>query len=152
MMRKISLALWTLLVAWTLTSCGTSGPVVATTLGQPEIKPPVNSPTPSPRVGDLSVEPYECRWGGVVNGNEEVFANLLLHNKSNKNVISLKVTVTFKNTLGQANKQTFDFTTNLVPDEVNFKGPNLVQARLKWANSKNLRSCQATLENVVYAN
>jgi hypothetical protein len=150
-MRKISLTLWTLLAAWTLTSCGSTSPAVTVTLNQPEPKPPIVN-NPGPRVGDLNVETYECRWGGVVNGNEEVFANLILRNKSNKNVISVKVTVTFKNLLGQQATQTFEFTKNLIPDEVNFKGPNLVEARLKWANGKNLKSCQTTLENVVYAN
>jgi hypothetical protein len=153
MMRKISLTLWTLLAAWTLTSCGSTTPAVPLSEPEPKPKPPiVNTPAPGPRVGDLTVETYECRWGGVVNGNEEVFANLILRNKSNKNVTSVKVTVTFKNRLGQEATQTFDFATNLIPDEVNFKGPNLVEARLKWANSKNLKSCQATLENVVYTN
>jgi hypothetical protein len=151
MMRKISLTLWTLLTAWTLTSCGSTTPAVPLSEPEPKPKPPIVN-NPGPRVGDLNVETYECRWGGVVNGNEEVFANLVLRNKSNKNVISVKVTVTFKNRLGQEATQTFDFATNLIPDEVNFKGPNLVEARLKWANSKNLKSCQATLENVVYTN
>jgi hypothetical protein len=153
MMQKIILTLWTVLAAWTLTSCGTT--TAALPLGQPEPKPKppiVNTPTPGPRVGALNVETYECRWGGVVNGSEEVFANLILRNKSNKSVISVKVTVNFKNTLEQEATQTFDFTKNLIPDEVNFKGPNLVEARLKWANGKNLKSCQATLENVIYAN
>ena len=152
MMRKVILTLWTLFAAWTLTSCGSTTP--AAQLSQPEPKPPIvnNPPTPGPRVGDLSVETYECRWGGVVNGSEEVFANLVLRNKSNKNVTSVKVTVTFKNTLGQEATQTFEFARNLIPDEVNFKGPNLVEARLKWANGKNLKSCQAKLENVIYAN
>ncbi len=148
-MRKIILMLWTLLATWTLTSCGTTSP--AAPLSQSEPKPSVVN-TPGPRVGDLKVETYECRWAGLVNGNEEVFANLILRNKSNKNVTSVKVNVTFKNTLGQEIVQTFEFTKNLIPDEVNFKGPNLVEARLKWANSKNLKSCQVTLENVVYAN
>jgi hypothetical protein len=147
MTRKIILTLWTLLAAWTLTSCGITSPALP--LNQPE--PPIVN-TPGPRVGELNVETYECRWGGVVNGNEEVFANLILRNKSNKNVTSVKVTVTFKNTLGQEATQTFDFARNLIPDEANFKGPNLVEARLKWANGKNLKSCQAKLENVVYAN
>jgi hypothetical protein len=154
MTQKIILALWTLLAAWTLTSCGTTSPALPLSEPEPKPKPPIvnNPPAPGPRVGELNVETYECRWGGVVNGNEEVFANLILRNKSNKNVISVKVTVTFKNALGQEATQTFDFARNLIPDEVNFKGPNLVEARLKWANSKNLKSCQVKLENVVYAN
>ena len=151
MMQKIILALWTLLATWTLTGCGTTTPAVP--LSQPEPKPPiVTTPTSGPRVGELSVETYECRWGGLVNGSEEVFANLVLRNKSNKNITSVKVTVIFKNTLEQEATQTFDFARNLVPDEMNFKGPNLVEARVKWANGKNLKSCQATLENVVYTN
>jgi hypothetical protein len=151
MARKIILALWTLVTAWALTSCGSTSP--AAPLGQPEPKPPaVNPPTPTPRVGALSVETYECRWAGVINGSDEVYANLILRNKSNKNVTSLKVSVTFKDKLGQETTQAFDFTRNLVPDELNFKGPNLVEARMKWANGKNLKSCQATLEGVVYAN
>ena len=150
-MRKINLTLWTLLATWMLTNCGTTTPAVP--LSQPQPKPPiVNIPTPGPRVGELNVETYECRWGGLVNGDEEVFANLILRNKSNKNVTSLKVTVSFKNTLEQEATQTFDFARNLVPDEMNFKGPNLVEARVKWANGKNLKSCQARLENVVYTN
>ena len=154
MIRKTILMVLSVLAAWTLTSCGNSSTTIPDTLGTPTpttnppvVNPPVVNP-PGPRVGELTVETYACRWGGA----EEVFATLVLRNKSNKNVTSVKVSVTFKNTLGQEAGQTYDYVPNLVPDAVNVKGPNLVEARLKWTSGKNLRSCQAKLENVIYTN
>jgi hypothetical protein len=148
MIRNIQLVLWSVLTTWLLTSCGTSSTTITEPLGTPTTNPPVVNP-PGPRVGELVIETYACRWGGSA---EEVFATLVLRNKSNKNVTNVKVSVTFKNSLGQEAGQTYDFVPNLVPDAVNFKGPNLVEARLKWASGKNLKSCQSKLENVVYAN
>jgi hypothetical protein len=138
------------IAAWLLTSCGNSGTTIPDPLAvpNPSTNPPVVNP-PSARVGELMVETYACRWGGSA---EEVFATLVLRNKSNKNVTAVKITVTFQNTLGQQASQTYDFVPNLVPDTVNFKGPNIVEARLKWASGKNLKSCQSKLENVVYSN
>jgi hypothetical protein len=154
MIQKISLILWTVLATWMLTACGTSSPVVPAGIEVPETKPPpiVNSPAPTARIGDLTVDAYACRRSGPVNGAEQVFATLVLRNKSNKNVTSLKVQVTFKNTLGKEITQTFDYLKNLLPDAVNFKGPNLVEAKLNWPTGSVLKSCQAKLESVVYAN
>jgi hypothetical protein len=87
-----------------------------------------------------------------VNGSEEVFATLVLRNKSNKNVSSVRVQVTFKSTTGQEVGQSYDFTKNLVPDEINVKGPNIVEARLKWPTGASLKSCQVTLVKADYTN
>ena len=154
MIQKIILAVSSVLVAWLLTSCGTTTPgTTPSGLGVPETKPPlVTQPSTGPRVGELLVEAYACRWGGVVNGSEEVFATLVLRNKSNKGVSNARIKVTFKSTNDQEVGKTYDFAKNLVPDEINVKGPNLVEARLTWPTGASLRSCQATLENVVYTN
>lgn len=154
MIQKTILAVSGVLVAGLLTSCGTTEPVSPSGLGAPEAnKPPVVSPPSSgPRVGELLVETYACRWGGNVNGVEEVFATLVLRNKSNRGVSNVRVQVTFKSTSGQEVKQSFDFAKNLVPDELNVKGPNIVEARLKWPNGAALKSCQAALEKADYTN
>ena len=148
MIPKTILMVLSVLATWTLTSCGNSS-TIPDTLGTPTptTNPPVVNP-PGPRVGELVIETYACRWAGA----EEVFATLVLRNKSNKNVTSVKLSVTFKNTLGQEVSQTYDFVPNLVPDAVNVKGPNIVETRLKWTSGKNLKSCQSKLENVVYTN
>jgi hypothetical protein len=155
MIQKIILGVSGVLVAWLLTSCGTTSPVTTPSgLGVPETnKPPVvTQPSTGPRVGELLVEAYACRWGGIVNGAEEVFATLVLRNKSNKNVSNARVKVTFKSTNGQEVGKTYDFARNLVPDEMNVKGPNIVEARLAWPTGASLKSCQATLEKADYTN
>jgi hypothetical protein len=153
MIQKIILAISGVLVAWLLTSCGTTSPVTPSGLGVPETKPPlVSQPSTGPRVGELLVEAYACRWGGIVNGKEEVFATLVLRNKSNKSVSNARVKVTFKSTNGQEVGNTYDFARNLVPDELNVKGPNIVEARLAWPTGASLKSCQATLEKADYTN
>jgi hypothetical protein len=154
MIQKTILAVSSLLVAWLLTSCGTTSPATPSGLGTPETnKPPViNQPSLGPRVGELVVETYACRWSGNINGVEEVFATLVLRNKSNKGVSNVRVKVTFRSITGQEVGQTYNFATNLVPDEVNVKGPNIVEARLTWPTGASLKSCQATLEKADYTN
>jgi maltose-binding protein MalE len=153
MNHKLILAISAVLAAWLLTSCGSTTSSTAP-LGGPETPKPITNPpgnppsTPGPRVGDLSVETYNC----AVSANQEVYATLVLRNKSNKNVSSVKVTVTFKNTLNQEVAQVFDFNNVLVPDVSNVKGPNLVQANVVWPNNWVLQACQSKLENVVYTN
>jgi hypothetical protein len=154
MTRHIMPALCSLLATMILSSCGNSSQTTPIGLGipDPNTKPPQITPPTSTRVGALSIERYTCRWSGVVNGSEEVFAPLVLRNKSNKNVNTVRVQVSFKNTLDQEVSQTFDFTSNIVPDEVNFKGPNIIEARSKWTAGWVLKSCTAQLQDVGYTN
>jgi hypothetical protein len=152
MKRNIILTISSLLAAWLLTSCGNST-TTTTTLGQPEtpnpiVNPPNPGPTPGPRVGDLNVETYNC----AINGAQEVYATLVLRNKSNKNVSALKVQVTFKNSLDQEVVQSFEFKNTLIPDSANVKGPNLVEAKVTWPANWVLKACQSKLENVTYTN
>jgi maltose-binding protein MalE len=154
MNRKLILAISSVLATWLLTSCGSSN-TGTTPLAQPETpKPPGTSTpgnppsTPGPRVGDLSVETYNCS----VSGPQEVYATLVLRNKSNKNVSNVKVQVTFKNALEQEVVQSFDFANTVIPDATNVKGPNLVQAKVTWPTAWVLKACQSKLENVVYTN
>jgi maltose-binding protein MalE len=150
MKRKLILAVSSVLMTWLLTSCGSST-TSTTPLAQPETpKPPITNPpsTPGPRIGDLSVETYNC----AVSGPQEVYATLVLRNKSNKNVSNVKVQVTFKNALEQEVVQSFDFANTVIPDVTNVKGPNLVQAKVTWPNTWVLKTCGSKLENVVYTN
>jgi hypothetical protein len=146
-----------ILVTSFLTACGSSGvPQLTSGPADQDAKPaPVQSVPSGPSVarkGNLEVESYDCRWTGPVAGTESVFTNLILRNKSNKNVTSVQGVVTFANTAGQSVVQNFKITKNLIPDQVNVNGPNVYPVNQTWQAGWLLKSCTVKVDQVDYSN
>ena len=145
-----------ILVTSFLTACGGLGaPQPASAPADPAVKPtpeqPILSGPSVARKGNLEVESYDCRWTGPVAGTESVVTNLILRNKSNKNVTGVQGAVTFTSTTGQSVVQSFKIAKTLIPDQANVNGPNVFPVGQTWQAGWILKTCTVAVERVEYS-